>query len=137
MDILQIPFVKHLGISYHDEKTLKLEASDTVQNHLQSIHAGAIYTLAESASGLCLQQTFPEFADKTFAMLRESSVKYKHPAYETIYAQALLAEEEKQRFLSRLQRKERATLTIETTLYNEVQEVVMTGSFVWYVQMRA
>ena len=137
MDILQIPFVKHLGISYHDERTLKLETSDTVQNHLQSIHAGAIYTLAETASGLCLQQIFPKLIDKTFGMLRESSVKYKHPAHGVIYAQALLTEEEKQRFLSRLQRKGRATLTIEVTLYDEVQKVVMTGSFGWYVQMRA
>ena len=136
MEIVQIPFVKHLGILQQDDR-LCLHPDTVLQNHIGTLHAGAIYTLAESASGLCLQQTFPKLADKTFGMLRESSVKYKHPAHGTIYAQALLAEDEKQRFLSRLQRKGRATLTIEVTLYNEPQKVVMTGSFVWYVQMRA
>ncbi len=112
-----------------------MHSDSALENHIGTFHAGAIYTLAESASGLCLQQTFPKLADKTLGMLRESSVKYKHPAHGTIYAQALLAEDEKQRFLSRLQRKRRATLPIEVTLYNEAKEVVMTGGFVWYVQM--
>ena len=58
MDITQIPFAKYIGIEKEDEYTFKLKATNTVQNHLGTLHAAALYTLAETQSGLCLQKNF-------------------------------------------------------------------------------
>jgi len=48
MDTIQIPFAKHIGIEKKEEGTLKLEAMEVVQNHIQTIHASAQFTLAET-----------------------------------------------------------------------------------------
>ena len=60
MEITSIPFVKKLGLEQNLDRALQLTFNETVQNHLHTIHAGAIFTLAETASGEALQQIFPE-----------------------------------------------------------------------------
>lgn len=60
MHISQIPFVKHVGIEKEEEGGLKLEPADKVQNHMQTVHASAQFTLAETQSGFTLQKCFPE-----------------------------------------------------------------------------
>ena len=133
MDVTQIPFVKHIGIE-KDGQTLKLEASDTVQNHMQTIHASAQFTLAETQSGLFLQRIFPELEGKVLAVLRGSTVKYKNPAISTIYATASIEEDMKDKFLNQLERKRRATIVIGVQVLDEEEILTMQGNFTWFVQ---
>jgi len=133
MDVTQIPFVKHIGIK-KDGQTLKLEASDTVQNHMQTIHASAQFTLAETQSGLFLQRMFPELEGKVLAVLRGSTVKYKNPAISTIYATASIEEDMKDKFLNQLERKRRATIVIGVQVLDEEEILTMQGNFTWFVQ---
>ena len=133
MDVTQIPFVKHIGIE-KDGQTLKLEASDTVQNHMQTIHASAQFTLAETQSGLFLQRIFPELEGKVLAVLRGSTVKYKNPAISTIYATASIEEDMKDKFLNQLERKRRATIVIGVQVLDEEKILTMQGNFTWFVQ---
>ncbi len=87
MKITDIPFISHIGIS--DDLTLTHSAQ--IQNHLQSIHAGAIFSLAESASGAYLSQKFPTLKDKVIPLLRQSDIKYKNQAFGIIKAKATAA----------------------------------------------
>ena len=52
MQVTDIPFVKHIGIKRKEEGTLKLEATEAVRNHIQTIHTSAQFTLEETQSGL-------------------------------------------------------------------------------------
>ena len=133
MDVTQIPFVKYIGIK-KDGQTLKLEASDTVQNHMQTIHASAQFTLAETQSGLLLQRIFPELEGKVLAVLRGSTVKYKNPAISTIYATASIEKDMKEKFLNQLERKRRATIVIGVQVLDEEEILTMQGNFTWFVQ---
>ena len=45
--ITDIPFVSHIGIRSEKDRLL-LELKPDLSNHLDTLHAGAIYTLAES-----------------------------------------------------------------------------------------
>jgi acyl-coenzyme A thioesterase PaaI-like protein len=99
MDVTNIPFAKHIGIEYKEEGMLKLDATEVVQNHIQSIHASAQFTLAETQSGLHLQLSFPELVGKVVGVLRGATVKYKNPATTAIYAIANIEEKEKEKFL--------------------------------------
>ena len=135
MDVTQIPFARHTGIAHQDENILKLEASDEVQNHLQTIHASAQFTLAETQSGLFLQQTFPELANKMVGVLRSSTVKYRRPASGALFAHASLKDGEKEKFLSQLGRKDRAVIRIAVELRDESQSVIMAGTFDWFIHV--
>jgi len=133
MDVTQIPFAKHIGIKYKDEGTLKFEPTEAVQNHIQSIHASAQFTLAETQSGLFLQKEFPELVDKVVGVLRGSSVKYKNPATTSIYATATLEDSVKEKFLMQLERKGRAGISIKVELRDANEVITMVGTFDWFI----
>lgn len=79
MEIVNIPFVQHIGIE-KEENRLVLKPTLVVKNHLQTIHAAAQYTLAETQSGFYLQLLFPEYANSVLPLLRASTVTYRHLA---------------------------------------------------------
>jgi len=133
MDVTQIPFARYVGIEKKEESRLKLEATEVVQNHIQTIHASAQFTLAETQSGLFLQLEFPELVGKVAGLLRSSSVKYKNPASTSIYASASIEEGVKEKCLKQLETKGRALISINTLLKDENDVVVMSGIFDWYI----
>jgi len=116
MDVTHIPFAKHIGIERKEEGTLKLEPTEVVQNHMQTIHASAQFTLAETQSGLYLQKAFPTLENKVVALLRGSSVKYKNPASSTLTAHASLEDTIREKFLTSIHKKSRASITVMVEL---------------------
>lgn len=134
MQVTDIPFAKHIGIKRKEESTLKLEATEAVHNHIQTIHASAQFTLAETQSGLYLQTLFPEYKDQVVPLIRGSTVKYKHPATKEIYAVASVDDESKQKFETQFLKKGRASITIEVELRDSDEVVTMIGKFTWFVQ---
>lgn len=134
MDVTQIPFAKHIGIERKEECTLKLEPTLTVQNHIQTIHASAQYALAETQTGLFLQREFPELEGKVVAVLRGSSVKYKNPASSTLTAHASLKGESREKFLTSIHKKSRASITVMVELQDEDGTITMIGEYNWFVQ---
>jgi hypothetical protein len=134
MDVTQIPFAKHIGIKHKDKSTLKLAPKDIVKNHIQTIHASAQFALAETQTGLQLQLAFPELVGKVVGLLRGSSVKYKNPATSSIYAVAKLEQGAKEKFLSQIERKGRASITLQVEVRDEKDVTTMQGEFHWFVQ---
>jgi len=134
MDVTQVPFAKHIGMEYQDEDTLKLKPTQSVQNHIQSIHASAQFALAETQTGLYLQLAFPELVGKVVGLLRGSTVKYKNPAITSIYAVASIDKEVKETFLSQLERKGRASIVVHVDVRDEEDVLTMQGEFSWFVQ---
>jgi len=134
MDVIQIPFAKHIGIERKEEGTLKLEATQVVKNHIQTIHASAQFALAETQSGLFLQLEFPELVGKVAGLLRSSSVKYKNPASSSIYATASMEEGGKEKFLSHLKRKNMASIIVNVIIKDSDDVVCMQGEFSWFIQ---
>jgi len=134
MDVIQIPFAKHIGIKRKDEGTLKLEPTDIVQNHIKTIHASAQFALAETQTGLYLQLAFPELVGKVVGLLRSSTVKYKNPAKTNIYAVARIDVAMKDTFLNQLERKGRASIVVHVDVRDEEDVLTMQGDFSWFVQ---
>ena len=134
MEVTQIPFAKHIGIERQEEGILKLEPSNVLQNHIQTIHASAQYALAETQSGYYLQKAFPRLENKVIGLLRGSTVKYKHPATTTITAYASVSDEDKERFLILFEKKGRASITVVTELRDQNDTITMQGEFNWFIQ---
>jgi acyl-coenzyme A thioesterase PaaI-like protein len=133
MDVTQIPFAKHIGIEKKEEGTLKLEATDMVQNHIQTIHASAQFALAETQSGLFLQEAFPELVGKVAGLLRGATVKYLNPATSSIYAIANLEDGMKEKILSQMERKGRTSAIVHVAVKDVEDVVTMKGDFQWYI----
>jgi len=135
MDILIIPFVEKVGIQKRYDGILQLEVDRGVQNHLQSIHAGAQFTLAETASGAFLQTLFPDVASNVIPVLRGSQIKYKKPALKKLSAFASVIHETIEPFKQQLTQKGRALISVHVVLKDEDDLITCEGEFDWFIQM--
>lgn len=133
MNILEIPFVKLLNIT-QDEDKLSLNEKKTLLNHLETTHAGAIYTLGETQSGLYLQNLFPSLQDKVIPILRDSKIKYKKPALGNLSASATCTQEVKENFQRIFEKKKRASIEITVNIQNKDEEIIAIASFTWFIQ---
>ena len=129
-----VPYAQQTGIEKFTEDTLTLKYEACVGNHLGTLHAGALYTLAESQSGLFLQRLFPSLEGKVVPLLREGSMKYKRPVEDAVYAAANVSDEVLEKFEMMFAKKGRGSITVSVLLKDEAGHVCAEGIFGWFVQ---
>lgn len=134
MDLLEIPFSKHIGIKKEKDGTLMLCVNERVKNHINTIHASAQYTLAETQSAYYLESNFPQYEGEIIPLLRSSSVKYKNPAIKDIYAKAFTSKELLEKFEEQFLKKGRALISVEVNIYDSDNTLTMMGIFTWFIQ---
>ena len=127
-----IEFVKLVGIKQSGD-SVSLAYKKDVQNHIESIHASAQFTLAETQSGLHLQTLFPELKGLVVPLLRESSMKYKKPALKDIQAFASVKEEERMKFLEQLSKRSRASIEVFVEVKDSDGVCTAQGTFGWFI----
>jgi len=133
MEVTDIPFVKHLGIEKEGSQ-LALASSYELRNHIGTIHASAQFALAETQSGLFLQEEFSDIEGEVLPLLRSSTVKYKSPATTKLKAVAIVSNEVKEKFKEQFLKRGRATIAVEVKLLDSADVITMVGEFVWFVQ---
>ena len=133
MEVTEIPFVKHLGIEKEGSQ-LALAFSNEFENHIGTIHASAQFALAETQSGLFLQESFTDIEAEVLPLLRSSTVKYKSPATTKLKAVAIVSDELKEKFKEQFLKRGRATIAVEVKLFDSNDVITMVGEFVWFVQ---
>jgi len=133
MNAIEIPFVKLVGIK-EEENTLSLDFEENIQNHLQTIHASAQFTLAETQSGVQLQKLFPELDGKVVPVLRNAEIKYKKPAIEKIFAYASCDEEAIEKFKAQFLKKGRGSIEVSVEIKDINGLVTTQATFSWFVQ---
>jgi acyl-coenzyme A thioesterase PaaI-like protein len=134
MEISKIPFIEHLNIKNSSTANLSIQNSKNLHNHLGSIHAGALYTLAETQSAIFLQNKFPDLKDNIIPLLREGTIKYKKQALNQITAYANTYEEDIEKFLKLFNKKGRGSIEVSVELKDKEGELCAVGRFVWFVQ---
>jgi len=131
-----IPFVKYIGMKENNEE-LSLDLKKSVCNHVETIHAAAQFTLAETESGMRLQSLFPELEQKVIPLLREAQIKYKKPATQKIIAYSFVKEEDVEKFKQQFAKKGRALLQIRVEIRDSEDILTCEARYTWYVQARA
>ncbi|MET0029591.1 MAG: YiiD C-terminal domain-containing protein [Candidatus Thiodiazotropha sp.] len=134
MDITDIAFVRQTGVQIDGDGNLSLDCNETNWNHLQALHAGALFTLAESASALALLNGFAELAEQVLPVVRESQIKYRAPAATRVTAYANIPQQAVVDFNTRFKNKRRAVIPVAVTLVDSAQVTIATGLFKWFVQ---
>lgn len=87
-----VPFAAHVGIVLQDigagTATASLEQTPATSNHIATMHAGALFTLAEAASGAAMAGMFFERLAALRPVAASATIDYVKPAKGTITAQA-------------------------------------------------
>lgn len=131
MQARDIPFVKLIDIK--EDETLFLEYKEDVLNHVNTIHAGAQFTLAETQSGIYLQKLFPELEGKVVPILRDANIKYKKPAEMKIISIASVLEENLKKFQEQFARKGRASIEVNVVVQDINDVITAQATFTWFV----
>ena len=127
-----IAFVKLVGIKQSGD-SVSLAYKKDVENHINTIHASAQFTLAETQSGLHLQKLFPDLEGLVVPLLRESSMKYKKPATKNIEAFASVSDEDKEKFLAQLSKRGRGSLEVYVEVKDSDGVCTAQGTFGWFI----
>ncbi|MFZ4797619.1 MAG: YiiD C-terminal domain-containing protein [Bacteroidia bacterium] len=135
--------MKLLGLAYNQNINLQvatkpeyifmLVLNKSLENHIHSFHAAAIFSLAEASSAQYLIITFKEFENSVVPLLRATNTKYKKPAQNNIYAKAILLNQTKEEITNNLIEKNRALVTIKIDIFDEEENMVFTGNFEWFL----
>jgi len=136
MNILKIPFVEFVGIKIVGNN-LSLEFSNNLKNHIDTMHASAIFALAETQSGLYLQELYPQYENSVIPLLRSSSFKFKNATTKNITAIAWIDESTKSKFIKNLNTKGRAIVKVFVEINDSDKMIVAIGEFDWFISKKS
>lgn len=90
-----VPFTTFLGVEYDEvgpgKAVLRLKDDPAKHNHVGTLHAGAMFALAESASGLCVIATIADHLAGVTPLAARAEITYKKVARGDVTATARLA----------------------------------------------
>jgi hypothetical protein len=129
-----IPLSEFLGISRNESGKLFLPISDSIKNHLGTVHAAAQFALAELASGMYLEDIFPEYKNNVYAVLRKTQTRYRSPGETELTAFPFAGSEEISNLQNNLEARNRGTIIVTVKLMDYCGKCVFEGVFEWYIQ---
>lgn len=139
MNIIQLPFNQLIGISKADcpDFLLMLEKKSDYNNHLGTVHAAALYALAEAGSAQFLvNNPIDDFPD-LIAVVRKAEVKYSGAANGKIYVKANFVNANTTMISDTLKSKKRILIQTTSQLYDENHKMVMNCMFEWFVSVNS
>ena len=138
MNITEIPFNKFLGISLANNKDylLQLDARPEYTNHLGTVHAAALFTLAEGSGAQFLLNCFPDQANDVIPVVRKVEVTYKKPAIGVIVSTAHFKSNTVENIQLQLTTKKRASLITTVELFDSAGNRVFMADFEWFVTLK-
>lgn len=137
MQITNLPFNQLIQLEYADKEPylLKLSANAIYTNHLNTVHAAALFALAEATSGQFLLLQFPAYGNNLIPVVRKVDVKYKKPAIGAVYSKAHLLETDVAAISEQLQTKNRASFKLHVSVFDSSDVLVFEGTFEWFVSV--
>lgn len=90
-----VPFVRTLGLEFlelsAERAVLRLPDDAALHNHLGGPHAGALFTLGESATGAVVLGSFADLLDTLTPLVFGAQIRYRAVARGAVTAAATLA----------------------------------------------
>ena len=137
MKIQEIPFNKFLGIqrSAREGYILELANSDNLLNHLGTLHAGALFSLAEATSGEFLLRQFHNSELDIIPVVRKADIKYSRPAESAVYSTADFVDDSADEIYAGLQERGKVIIQVKVGLYNEAGERIAVSTIDWFLAL--
>jgi uncharacterized protein (TIGR00369 family) len=133
-----VPFAGHLGLEItsiaEGEATVVLPERPELTNHVGSQHAGALFTVAETASGAAFVGAFAERLGDVTPLARNAEISYEKIAKGPIEAKAKLAVPVAQA-LATLDTEGKVVFPCEIELTDASGLRVATATVQWHVRL--
>jgi thioesterase domain-containing protein len=104
------------------------------QNHIGSMYAGALFTLAEIPGGALFLTSFD--AQRFYPIIKAMNLRFRRPATGDIRVEARLAAEEIQRLQKQVTEQGKAEYCLELQLTDDDGEVVAESSGLYQLRAR-
>ena len=132
MHIVNLPFNSHVGIARAegDEFELSLSFSEHLTNHLGTVHASALFALAEATSGEFLIHSRGARND-IGGVVRRSSSKYSRPATGDVFSLVKTAPSIFEEAIAKVDSRGKALVDVEVELVDANANSLATFSFTW------
>ena len=136
---LAVPYIGHMGI----EVTALSEGSaiallpdrPELRNHVGSQHAGALFGVAETASGAAFVGAFASRLEQVVPLARSAQITYLKVASGPIEAKAKLTEPAP-KVLAELDAEGRVDFAVDVEMTDRKGEVVATATVDWNVRLK-
>ena len=134
MNVFELPFNKYIGLekSSDSDYLLTLNEKEEYLNHLSTVHASALFALAEATSGFFLLNEFQELKN-ILPVVRRVETKYKKPALGKVFSKASFVDTDKIKILEELNIKQRILIIVRVLLYDSEKNNVMQSDFEWFI----
>jgi len=136
MTIPQMPLAAFLGIheTNFSDYLLELPFDSKLLNHIETIHASVIYSLAEISSGVFLYKNFQQEAETTVPLVRKSVIKYTAiPKNDSLYTKAFLVNQEISDIKQQLENIGKVAIEILVIVYDVTEKVIGRCNVNWFV----
>jgi acyl-coenzyme A thioesterase PaaI-like protein len=130
--VTSLPYPKHTGILPGDDGELVLPDVESVRNHVGTLHAGALFTLGESASGCAVLRVLAA-ALPSPPLVKSANISYLKPARGRIRASGAL-NEPVESILQRVATDGKASFDVSVSLRDDAGVEVATMSVTWSVR---
>ncbi len=132
-----IPFAHHIGITIRDigpgTAVAVLPEADELKNHVNSQHAGALFTVAEAASGGAFLGAFAEHLATLTPLAERAEIAYKKIARGPITATSALRTPVDEVFAA-LEAEGKARFEVGVDLTDGDEVLVAEVTVHWYVR---
>lgn len=120
-----LAFVERMGLQALDLEPRRVKLLAPLrgnENHIGSMYAGALFTLAEMPGGALFLTTFD--TAKYYPVVKEMTIQFLRPAKSDVAVELSMTEEEARRIEAEASDKGKAEFILEAELKNDVGEVV-------------
>jgi acyl-coenzyme A thioesterase PaaI-like protein len=139
MNVIELPFNRLIGLERAAAESgflLSLPDAAKYQNHLGTVHAGALLALAEAASGdFLLRQS--DNGPSVLPVVRRLEAKFHKPAQGRVAARATADAGELAKLAADLQTRGRGLVKVNVELVDEKGVVVVSAEVQWFIARRA
>lgn len=136
---MAVPFVGHLGLEIAEigpgEATVVLPRKQALTNHVGSQHAGALFTVAETASGAAFVGAFAVRMGDVTPLARRAEIEYTKIASGPITASARLGIDAAEA-LATLDAERKVEFPCLVELTDSTGETVATATVEWHVRLK-
>jgi uncharacterized protein (TIGR00369 family) len=136
---IAVPFAGHLGLEITEvsagEATVVLPRRQELTNHVGSQHAGALFTVAETASGAAFVGAFAIRMGDVTPLARHAEIDYRKVANGPITARAKLGVDAAEA-LGTLDSEGKVEFPCEVELFDGDENLVAVATVQWHVRLK-
>lgn len=133
----RIPYLRHHHLEAGEGEgavTVRMPLAEAIKNHVGIVHAGALFTAAETAAGIAAWRVVP--GDRAVVLLRGATVRYTRRAEGDVVARGSVDAAAARAARAAFEQTGRADVVARVTVADPAGETVFEGDFDYALRPR-